>query len=485
MQGGPGGSQNPQGPQNPGPPPTPPSTINPPPNPPTPPARKTHTSNEVIEALKDLSLKARLQKNKKIEEENEARLEYAVMRPAALITESRIQTIKISKIHLRVPPHSSPSKTRRSRSLPSLGCSNTSGTSSRSRLLPGFRVLSLPERQLLPTKENPRTTAPISSTSDSVWTAIRSKSGILERQRLSNSRISCSSRKRDPTSQSIFFQRRCLLYISANQAGGIPTTKGILLEGETGKHPSIIDIDALHKELGTTKGCLTYAQFLEAKDNMIEFQRLRDKDPNGGSWTALWKEHFGFFTSQDDAEKYYPSWKTIEAEMRFNWCATQSRESTAFYVTKWISMTATHELKIAQEELRAALNAASGGSSAQTQGRNAGAKGKGKSTNGNAQPFRKTGASCILCHDSNHTLHAHPASTTKFAASGKDLYAKYENSKLLTPGNKEICIIWNVHGDSMPRGPCSHGDARLHICSFCGDSNHHAHSGRCKNIQSS
>ncbi|KAF9033543.1 hypothetical protein BJ165DRAFT_1323940, partial [Panaeolus papilionaceus] len=111
-----------------------------------------------------------------------------------------------------------------------------------------------------------------------------------------------------------FFLRRCLIYIAANQAGGLPTSKGILLEGEVGKHPNIIDIDALHKDLDTKPGCLTYAQFLEARENMIEFQKLRDVKQGGGSWTALWKEHFNFFTSQDDSEKYYPSWKTMEAE---------------------------------------------------------------------------------------------------------------------------------------------------------------------------
>ncbi|PPQ74202.1 hypothetical protein CVT24_012721 [Panaeolus cyanescens] len=148
------------------------------------------------------------------------------------------------------------------------------------------------------------------------------------------------------------FTRNHINFISAHAAGGVPLLKGTLLDNEKGKHPNIIDVTALQKKLKVQPGCLTYAQFLEAKENYIKFQTRRDS--GNGSWIALHREHFDFFTSQDDAEVYYHSWKELEVELRRPWRINESRFPMSVYLSRWISMVDTHGIRA---QLQAALEA--------------------------------------------------------------------------------------------------------------------------------
>jgi len=264
-----------------------------------------------------------------------------------------------------------------------------------------------------------------------------------------------------------FFTPKNLVYITTKTAS-LPVRKANPLEGET-KGASIIDIDNLSKKLGITPMSLSYGQWGEAMRQMYKFQASRDKVQDG-SWTAMWDEHFTFFSSQTDAEEYYDEWKALEARIRADWHTHHKKYSAEYYQARYEELKNFTELKKSLTLGRPAQAAP-------------GERERGKSKQ--YQPFPRAGAgstatvSCVLCAEKSHILSNHSSEHNKFP-NGKPVWAKYEASKLRSPEGRELCIRWNLFGSNSSR-PCAHGDDRLHICSYCGGK-HFALSGLCRAI---
>lgn len=86
---------------------------------------------------------------------------------------------------------------------------------------------------------------------------------------------------------------------------------------------------------------------------------------------------------------------------------------------------------------------------------------------------------CILCADKDHLLLHHPKDKNKFS-DGKPIWGRLgDDNKLCGPNGQEVCIRFNISGRSACFGPKKHVQTRAHVCSFCGDKNHHALSFTC------
>lgn len=100
----------------------------------------------------------------------------------------------------------------------------------------------------------------------------------------------------------------------------------------------------------------------------------------------------------------------------------------------------------------------------------------------NPRPFQggrpSNGApmACLICCQGGHRA---TSCTRTTLASGKPIFSCWHDHKLLSiVSRKEACVIWNVGG----RTPCTSTRCTgpsAHFCSFCGATDHHAHSKRC------
>ena len=274
-----------------------------------------------------------------------------------------------------------------------------------------------------------------------------------------------------------FFTHKSLRFIIDNLAI-LPLWKveadGILKKG------SIIDIEKLSKTLGEELS-LSFGQFREAASQMFKFQTQRDKDPPGteDSWTSFWQAHFTFFENRDDAEEFDEEWKDVELELCHERWSYGYKYNAEYYGSCYLTAknNMIQRLKFDEEMkkfriLLESKNCFQSGSS---------------SRSNFSKPFSEAGgrvmvtASCVLCADHSHTFHNHPSGKSKFP-DGKSMWAKLNSSKICSPNGYKICIKFNIGGHRYC-GPQKdrHGDSRLHICSFCGNKNHHALSWTCRN----
>ncbi|PPR05511.1 hypothetical protein CVT24_003191 [Panaeolus cyanescens] len=395
-------------------PPTPPPSGPPaPPPPPPPPPRKTHKNALTIQALKNYPLETRLSKNKEIEKKNLQRITYAAERPAAL------EENPADPAYQDPPSPTAALITITDEDIDEIIELNLVDDYKKQGIMPSSTL----KRIMVKTKSNAEPKRKAEKSNDDT----SGPDKLTKRQCMDGSRITFRL-PGDPTPINFpeimfvtenrinipieFFTRNRINHISAHFAGGLPLAKGTLLSNETGRHPNIIDITSLQDKLKAPPGSLTYAQFLEAKENMIKFQQQRDT--GDGSWGALYREHFDFFTSQDNAETYYDSWKSMEVEMRFSWRANETRFPQSVYVSKWISMVDTHGLRI---QLQAALgNTAEPGNSDSKRG----ARGKAQNTNSTTipPPLAENSITGKKASRSTRTPNSSPHSTKKYASPG-------------------------------------------------------------------
>nr|DAA01996.1 TPA_exp: putative gag protein [Coprinopsis cinerea] len=88
---------------------------------------------------------------------------------------------------------------------------------------------------------------------------------------------------------------------------------------------------------------------------------------------------------------------------------------------------------------------------------------------------------CVVCGVTGHTAKRHDFARAPRFRDGREFYVKKVGGSLVQTNApyKEVCITWNAVG---PDARCSHNlDERLHVCSFCGDGQHHALSRTCRN----
>ena len=221
---------------------------------------------------------------------------------------------------------------------------------------------------------------------------------------------------------------------------------------------------------------------------MYNFQSQRDKDSpgDGETWTQFWELHFLFFENQHDAEEYYEEWKHVELDLRQERWSYGYAYDPDHYVQRYMTAknNMTQRLRF-EEEMNRREAKWRVLTEWKSRSRDTAPSSGNSSRFGNSRPFSEAGSrpsvpsSCILCADRSHSVFNHPRDKSKFT-DGKPLWAKWNGKVLSSPDGREICIRFNIGGSSHCSLKDKHGDARIHVCSFCGDRSHYALSWTCR-----
>ena len=276
-----------------------------------------------------------------------------------------------------------------------------------------------------------------------------------------------------------------------DEASTLPTVKSNPAPGET-KGIYILNIDKLSIRFGKELS-LTCSQWSEAAANMWSFQISRDKSGADGEHAAWFEKHFNFFNMLNKRDELYDAWKVMELEFRQDHRSRHLKFSAPDY-DKALGLTEeSHKLRKEFHDIVTSQTVVqrSGppyrGTSGPSSQRNL-PRGPFQPPS-HSQPFSSgsgkpsSSAVCLICAQRGHNLFFHQKTTivVKFA-DGKSVWAKCSpDSGLVTPDNQTICINWNVRGaDAATQCASLHKDDRLHLCSFCGSKSHHALSWTCR-----
>jgi len=99
-----------------------------------------------------------------------------------------------------------------------------------------------------------------------------------------------------------------------DEASTLPTIKSNPAPGET-KGTYILNIDKLSGHFGKELS-LTCSQWSDAAANMWSFQISRDKSGADGEHAAWFEKHFNFFNMLNKRDELYEAWKVMELEFR-------------------------------------------------------------------------------------------------------------------------------------------------------------------------
>ena len=286
-----------------------------------------------------------------------------------------------------------------------------------------------------------------------------------------------------------FFLTRNLRSL-VDEASTLPTVKSNPAPGET-KGTYILNIEKLSLHFGKEL-TLTCSQWSEAAANLWSFQISRDKLGSEGEHATWFEKDFNFFNMLNKRDELYDAWKVME-EFRQDHRSRHLKFSATDY-DKALGITEeSHKLR---KEFQEFVN------SSQTAAVRPGPSYRGSAASFSpralprgashpqtySQPFPSGSgkssptAVCLICAQKGHTLFVHLKTTTptKFV-DGKAVLAKCNPGfGLATPDNQALCINWNVRGTEAASQCASlHKDDRLHLCSFCGSKGHHALSWTC------
>jgi len=99
-----------------------------------------------------------------------------------------------------------------------------------------------------------------------------------------------------------------------DEASTLPTVKSNPAPGEA-KGIYILNIDKLSARFGKELS-LTCSQWSEAAANMWSFQISRDKSGADGEHATWFEKHFNFFNMLNKRDELYDAWKVMELEIR-------------------------------------------------------------------------------------------------------------------------------------------------------------------------
>jgi len=445
----------------------------PPPVPPAARARRTHISDAIIKALKELPLSLKLERNKQIEVENLARsrqtLEFMydpAAHPQAGSEQASMITID--------------SADRKLLKIPSV-------ISSMSTVMPNFILewLGLEDaREKSEKRKHDESLKDPSNVEEDciakrrcMFGASLVESNALEPTWFDFPQIMFDT-ERFCSIPLPFFTHQNLRYITDNTAL-LPTRKANPLPGES-KGCYIIDVEKLSLTLGAELS-LDYGHFTQAAAQMFNFQTLRAGD---SQWVSWWHDHFRFFDNQPDSAESYEAWKHAELTLRRDSHSFKKRIELSEYKTAYIAAITKYENRVAaRSEWSKITSEMKSLKDSLLNPRNAGSFHY-TNNHSDSKPLFQNGGSkvsapptCILCAERGHTLfnHSKDKSPAKFP-DGKPAWAKFIKGQLLSPDSKEICINFNIKGQQCHQHPSD----RLHVCSFCGSKTHHALSFICR-----
>jgi hypothetical protein len=296
-----------------------------------------------------------------------------------------------------------------------------------------------------------------------------------------------------------FFTHKSLRYIIDNLAL-LPLRK-VEADG-IHKKGTIIDIEKLSKTLGEELS-LSFGQYGEASGQMFKFQSQRDRDPLGteGSWTSFWQSHFSFFENRDDAEEFYDEWKTTELDLRRERWSYGYRYNTEHYSSRYLTAknNMIQRLKFEEEMKRLRMQL-------EPKNRNYSA---GPSRSAYSKPFQRQEGGRRSLPPASFAQTVHTPSTSTHLESQNSLTANLSGRNSTAINFAPLTVVKSVSNSTsldtdiaafkkidtvtvasisapsvatktttLSLGHAATG--MLHICSFCGDKNHHALSWTCR-----
>ncbi|KAF6761720.1 hypothetical protein DFP72DRAFT_879434 [Ephemerocybe angulata] len=181
----------------------------------------------------------------------------------------------------------------------------------------------------------------------------------------------------------------------------------------------------------TSETCENFEQYTECAENHNQAYALLDS-PGSTTYSDWAVAHHAFFTSRVDSIEMYEFWKQQEKQIRDARARTPSFDRPA-YEEGYRQCQRDYDKDI-----------------------------------------------CILCAHRGHSVEEHDVfKHPKTLPDGKDYWARKKStgsSNLFDRSlNKNVCMAFNRAGIR-----CDHGNWRLHCCSFCGSSGHHALSWTCR-----
>jgi hypothetical protein len=444
---------------------------------------RTHTSPTVINMLKNLSLASILQKNKKIEAENDARA--------------------LKSLEHEQDPIAHPAPGSEAASLITIDAGNLARlkvssffSSFREWIYPSLANF-LADEELKEKEEKLKRKTPSDdkqTPGESLTSKRRCMDGSLQVERVigafmpvefANSLFDTELHVAVPLP---FFLNKNLR-ILIDEASTLPTVKSNPLPGES-KGIQILDIEKLSARFGKELS-LTCSQWSEAALNMFRFQQARDKVGDAGEHATWFDNHFNFFNVHKDRDELYDAWKSVELELRKDHRSQNLAFNAVDHDAAFSRAESSHKLRL---EFQAMFASSQAMKPPPTNSRGSGnynksfphrplrhssqsfPSGSGRSTSSNS--------CCLICAEKGHTVFHHQDSSTQVKfLDGKSAWSKCTSQGLVTLDNRPLCISWNIRGD---RGgphilPCTHSkEERLHQCSFCGSKSHFALSWSCR-----
>jgi hypothetical protein len=277
------------------------------------------------------------------------------------------------------------------------------------------------------------------------------------------------------------------LRVLIDEASTLPTIKSNPLPGES-KGIHILDIEKLSARFGKELS-LTCSQWSEAALNMFKFQQARDKLGDEGEHAAWFDNHFNFFNVQQDRDELYEAWKVVELDLRKDHRSQNLAFNAADHDAAFSRAKSEYKLRLEFQVLVASSLGSKLPQAANREAKYTKFKPPG-SRHLTSQPFSSgsgrpssSSSNCLICAEKGHNVFFHLDSPTpgKFL-DGKPTWSKCTSRGLVTPDDRSLCINWNVRGDKAPREfACTHRkEERAHLCSFCGKQGHYALAWVCR-----
>lgn len=219
---------------------------------------------------------------------------------------------------------------------------------------------------------------------------------------------------------------------------------------------------------------ISISEFHEAYQNLLEFQGLYgDQEFHQRS-----SSHYKFLRTQPHFTLNFRAIKAFDKEQR----QEASYDPRTFNEDRYLTRFESVKAEIFRSEQREDLERLRRGGLDRSESRYQPypSSSKTASVRKDGKPFREgkidtPGAgTCLICGRPGHKFHACTYITTE---NKSPVFAKWTDKKFTVKlTGASICINFNIYG---PGNRCTKNHSSCHICSICGDPNHHATAGLC------
>ncbi|KAJ7431675.1 hypothetical protein FB451DRAFT_1485857 [Mycena latifolia] len=250
------------------------------------------------------------------------------------------------------------------------------------------------------------------------------------------------------------------------------------------KQPQVLDTDVFERAHGTELN-LDRGQWIEASRNYVTFI----EEASGGAdspESARWNTHFGYFERVENAQDNYPAILACDIHLRKKYISIPFRFDTVLYAREIDQAVGRMHLRKVES-----LIASSSSSGSRSGGDNSGgdrggagsaSRGRGGRRGGAPPPFREGNGGdapapvCLICARRGHFWNG--CSATSFEDNTPLFGVGRAPDICAVRSGQTLCRAWNTKGGAAR---CSHeAGLRAHICTFCGSRDHHTFAWSCR-----